>query len=173
MSAPEDFDELLEILMPWDGGHAVVLRAYFDASTMPPTGTFCVAGLAYGADSAKKAEREWRALFGSRICHMTDLHGRFREFANLADGEGGELLKRAVQIIKGHVSYGVAISLNLADVESLLPTKAAKGSEHILSGFKQAYGICTHLAMHTLGRMAQVQGRKPPSIAYVFETGDA
>jgi hypothetical protein len=164
---------VLDGFVPWDSSTAAMLRAYFDASTKA-TGTFCVAGIAYGSDSAKKAEREWRSLFGNRICHMTDMHGRHGEFANLGDGEGGELLKSAVRIIRRYASYGVAISLNLNDIQALLPTKAAKGSEYILSGFRQAYGIGCHLAMHTLGRMVKVRGeRSEPSVAYIFESGDA
>jgi hypothetical protein len=86
MSAAEDFDELLDLYMPWDDGVAVLLKAFFDAGERNK-GTFCVAGLAFGKDSLKKAEREWRKVYGKRIGHMTDLHARRNEFEGITDSE--------------------------------------------------------------------------------------
>ncbi|HYT15400.1 MAG TPA: hypothetical protein VEL80_03320, partial [Burkholderiales bacterium] len=107
MRSIEDFDELLDIFMPWKGGVAVVLRAFFDASTRRETDTFCVAGFAFGGDRAKKAEREWRTLMGDRIGHLTDLNARQGEFSGLDKDQAGDLLKGQVRIIRKYVSFGV------------------------------------------------------------------
>lgn len=170
MRRVRDFDELLDILMPWNGGVAVVLRAFFDASTRK-TGTFCVAGLAFDADRAKKAERAWRSLMGERIAHLTDLHALHGVFAELTKDQSSELLKGQVKIIREHASFGVAISCDLNEVSKLLPVEAASGSEPLSNGFRKPYAVCCHLAMHTLGRMASQNG-KGAGIAYVFEAGD-
>lgn len=170
MSAPEDFDELLEILMPWAGGHAVMLRAFIDASTRE-SDIFCVAGIAFGADRARKAERAWRSLMGERIAHLTDMHARRGAFADFTQEQGGETLKQQVAIINRFASFGVAFSCDLAEMNKLLPSHAAEDeSELILDGFRRAYSTLSHLTMHTLGRMAvRAEGA---GIAYIFESGD-
>jgi hypothetical protein len=174
MSAPQIFDELLEVLMPWSGGNAVVLRAYFDASKMPKTGTFCVAGIAYGRDRAKKAEGAWRRLFGNRICHMTDLSSRRDEFEGISPEEGGRLIRAAVPIIRDNATAGVAVSCDVNEIANWLPKKAVQPQDYLLSGFRAAYPTCCHIAMHTLGRKtARQAGTIIPNIAYVFEQGDA
>ena len=147
-----------------------MLRAFFDASTRA-TGAYTVAGLAFGADRAKKAERAWRSLMGARIAHLTDLHARRGAFAKLTCEQAGDLLKSQVKIIREHASFGVAISCDLKEIEKLLPNSAAKGSEPLLDGFRWPYAVCCHLAMHTLGRMASQNG-KGAGIAYIFEAGD-
>jgi hypothetical protein len=73
--APDYFCELLDFVMPWAGGQAVLLTAFIDASERD-NGIFCVGALAFGSDRAKKATRHWRELWGDTQCHMTDLHTR-------------------------------------------------------------------------------------------------
>lgn len=36
-------------------------------------GVFCIAGVAFGIDRAKSAEKAWRALYGGRVAHMASL----------------------------------------------------------------------------------------------------
>lgn len=128
MRPVEEFDELLEILMPWAGGFAVMLRTFIDASTRESE-VFCVACVAFGADRAKKAERAWRALMGDRIAHLTDMHARRGAFSGFTAEEGGEMLKTQIQIIKNVASFGVAFSCDLSEINKLLPTDASTGSE--------------------------------------------
>lgn len=167
---PEVFDELLEILMPWAGGYAVLLRAYFDAS-MREGDTLCVAALAFGADNATKAERAWRQLMGARIAHLTDMHARQEDFYGISDEEAEYLIRSQVQVINRYSSMGVAYSCSLKEITPLLPKNTARGSEPLLDGFRTAYAMLCHIAMFTLGRFAEKPSGEP-QLAYIFESGD-
>jgi hypothetical protein len=174
MSAAEYFNELLELALPWENGYLVMLRAFFDASTLPDTGTFTVAGLAFGRENARKADAEWRELMGDTVAHLTDLHGRFGDFADYSDDEAGALLKAQVRIIRRYATFEVAYSCNLNEVAELLPTAAdaPHGKEPILDGFRTPYALCCHMCMHTLGMMIENEGATEPKVTYMFENGD-
>lgn len=149
-----------------------MLVAYFDAS-QARGGTFAVAGFALGVVSAKKADRAWRNLWGDTICHMTDLHSRKRgtAFADWTGAKAGAYLKKSVDIINKYASYGVCISCDVNEVNSLAPTIAAPGSEIYLVGFRRAYAVCCHLAMFSLSKMV-CQHSPSTTINYFFESGD-
>jgi hypothetical protein len=173
MSAPEYFHEILELALPWDNGYLVVLRAFFDASTLE-TGTFTVAGLAFRRADATKAESDWRDLMGDTVAHLTDLHGRFGDFTGYSNDDAGELLKAQVRIIRRYATFKVAYSCDLNEVSALLPTNedAANGLEPMLDGFRRPYALCAHMCMHTLGMMLAREGSTYPRVSYMFESGD-
>ena len=157
------FSDLLDIVLPGNRGVLVVLSAYFDASQRPD-GTFCVAGYAFAKQQVKKFDKEWWALFGEfGGSHMTDLALREKHFKGIDDKQAEHLIKGAVKIINRRISFGVAVSCNLGEINSLLP-KWIKGFEH-------AYPVCCHLAMHLLGGKVAESGHDD-DIAYFFECGD-
>lgn len=166
---PDYFCWLLNRVMPWAGGYAVVLEAYFDASKRDG-GQFCVAGFAFGEDRAKKATRDWMRLWGDERCHMTDLHTRKPNgrFAGWSDGQAGKRLEACTPIMNSAASFAVAVSCNVDEVERLAPKLVDPGSRALLGGFRSAYGVCCHAAMASLARMTGGQG----GIAYFFESGD-
>ncbi len=177
MSAPRDpdlageedyFCWLLDRAMPWAGGYAVLLEAYFDASERDG-GVFCVAGFAFGGDRAKKATSEWQRLWGETQCHMTDLsasppRGDFKGWTN---DQAKERIEAAIPIINHRASFGVAVSVHMSEFASLAPTAADPGSRHILNGFRTPYAVCSHAAMAAMARLT-----RNSDIAYFFESGD-
>lgn len=169
------FCELLDFAMPWDGGVAVLLVAYFDASAREKSDMYAVAGLAFDADMAKKATKEWVDLWGDTRCHMTDLHsGRSRPgnpYFGWTDDAAGKRLKDSVSIINSHASYAVAVSCRISDIERLAPKVAAPGSEFFLDAFSAAYPLCSTMAMSALGGLLRKGGRDS-DVAYFFEQGD-
>lgn len=165
---PPGFDELLEASLPWDDGVVVMLRAYMDASTQERV--LAVAGVGFGVDRAKKAEREWRALFGDRVCHMTDLHNRRGDFAGISGDEAGQLCKDAVAIVNRYASFAVVVSCDVEEVSDLGLRNAAPQNEFLLDAVRNPYPCCMHWAMGALGGMTNAQGG--PAVAYVFERGD-
>jgi len=157
--------ELLELTGLREGGHAIVLNAYLDASERS-SGVFCVAGLAYGFDRAKKATREWMRLWGDTPCHMTDLHNRRGAFRDWTSEAAGDHLKQSVRIMRAHASCMVAVSCDLAELQALLPDSSAADSVPLLDGFRTAYAMCCHFAMATFGDMTD------GGLRYHFESGD-
>jgi len=129
-----------------------------------------VSGFAFGLDNAKKANRDWKRLFGEKTCHMTDLNSRRREFSDITPEEGGEYLKEAVKIINRYSSYGVSASFDISKISDRLPKQSSKdsASKELLKGFRTPYAACCHFAMYLLGSMSTKQSE----ISYVFELGD-
>ena len=132
-----DFNRLLDILMPSKKGIVAVLEAYFDESERV-RGIFCVAGFAFFKPQAKKLAKEWIALFpeGCRMSELASGNGRFR---NRTKPERERLQKDAVRNINRRMTFGVAVSCDLREIEKLLP----KGVE----GFEHAYPVCCGIAM--------------------------
>lgn len=163
-------DEAIEILFPACGyGKIVALRAYMDASIRSEE-IISVSGFAFGLDNAKKANREWKKLFGDKICHMTDLHNRRGEFSDITREQGGELLKGAVRIINRYSSFGVSASCDISQIKHLLPSQSSDdfNSREIIKGFQTPYSFCSHMAMSLMGRLSNQEA----GISYVFELGD-
>lgn len=159
----DEFYAVLDIVLP-DGaaGYLVVLKAYFDASERA-NGTFCVAGYAFTKAQVKKFDKAWWRLFGKYGgCHMTDLANKNGAFSSISDKEARRLIKEAVAIINKRISYAAVISCNVHEMEALLP--------RWIVGFKGAYPVCCHLAMHAMGNIVREQ--EPSRIAYAFESGD-
>lgn len=168
----QDFCDVLDAVLCWRGGIVVMLSAYLDASTRT-SGIFCVAGLAFGRDSAKKADRAWRTLFGGRICHMADLHAQRGDFAGCPPTETTRLHRAAIAIVNRYASYKMAVSCNLHEAERILPTSADPGLEVFLNSARKAYPACCHIAMTSLSIMIDKASRpKPERVAYFFESGD-
>lgn len=161
------FDGALDAAFPWDNGTIVVLRAYFDASART-TGVYCVAGVAFGLDRAKKAERAWRELFGARRCHMTDLHARKGAFAGIDAADADRLCRGAVRIINDYASMVVAVSCDVDEVKRLTPTAAEPHAEGLLDTVRSPYNCGLHWTMMAMGELA---GRQQ-QIQYWFELGD-
>lgn len=173
-SAPDYFCELLDFTMPWNGGVAVVLAAYFDASARE-SDMLAVAGLAFSGDGAKTATEKWVDLWGDTRCHMTDLHsGRGRPgnpYFGWSDDEAGQRLKDSVSIINAYASYAVAVSCRISDIERLAPKTATPETEFFLDAFSAAYPLCATMAMSALGGLLRKSGNDS-GVAYFFEQGD-
>jgi len=175
MKAPGLDDEadyfcwLLDRAMPWSGGYAVVLEAYFDASKRDD-GAFCVAGFAFGYDRAKKATHDWKQLWGDTQCHMTDLSANppREDFKGWSNDQAKERIEAAISIINRLASFGVAVSVDVAEFASLAPTVADPGSQMVLNGFRTPYAVCCHSAMAAMARLTG----GGEDIAYFFEFGD-
>jgi hypothetical protein len=157
------FINLLDTLLPGKYGVLVVLHAYFDASERK-SGIFCVAGIAFAKQQVKKFDREWWKLFGEYGgCHMKELAHRTGRFKGIDKAETDRLMKAAIKIINQRISFGVAISCDLSELNAILPKW--------IQGFEHAYPVCCHLAMTTLGSLVDKSGHKD-DIAYFFESGD-
>lgn len=161
------FDEVLDAAMPWEDGMVVMLRAYFDASRRQ-SGVSCVAGVAFGLDRAKKAEREWRSIFGAQGCHMTDLHARKGAFKGISDAEADRLCRAAVRAINEHASFIAVVSCDEPEVNRLTPRETLEHSELLMDGMRSAYNCGLHWAMMAMGLLAGCNQR----IQYWFERGD-
>lgn len=157
------FSDLLDVLLPGRNRDLVLLNAYFDASARKP-GTFCVAGYVFAKPQVKKFDRQWWALFGIYGgTHMKELAGGYGRFKGVDAPTRGALLIDAVQIIRQRISFGVAVSCDLNEINSLLPTW--------MQGFEHAYPVCCHIAMTALGMKVKDSGHSD-DIAYFFEDGD-
>jgi hypothetical protein len=159
---------LLDRVMRWDGGYAVVLDAYFDASKRDG-GVFCVAGYAFGSDGANKATRDWKRLWEDTQSHMTDMSATppGGDFKGWSADQTKERIEAAVPIINRWAQFGVAVSVDISELAALAPTNADPGSMILLGGLSGPYAVCCHAAM---AAMAQLTGNE--DIAYFFEFGD-
>ncbi len=140
-----------------------MFKAYFDASKRP-SGIFCVAGFAFTEPQVKKFDQEWWDIFGKYGgCHMRELaHGAGR-FKGVNSSAAGKLQKRAVRVIKRRMSYGVAVSCDLNEINDLLPAW--------IEGFQDAFPVCCHAAMAGMGVKLDKMGVRD-EVAYFFESGD-
>jgi len=165
----EDFDPI-EMLFPASGeGLVVALRAYFDASARESSDAYCLAGVAFGVDGARKASRDWKRLFGDRTFHMTDLNAKEGNFKGISQEEKDHFIKGAVQIIKRYAVCTVLTSLCPSKVKPLLPKRnIAKGkfNKGMVSGFQNQYSLTCKFAMTTLA------DKTKSKIHYNFELGD-
>jgi hypothetical protein len=156
-----DFDRLLDAVMPNPKGTVAMLEAYFDESERD-RGLFAVAGYAFAKAQAKSFSKEWFALFGTRGCRMSELAAGNGRFRGVPSSERARLQKEAVKIITARISWGVAVSCDISEMDGLLP-------KHI-SGFEHAYPVCCHMAMTMLGMLVTDRAMNE-QIAYFFETG--
>jgi hypothetical protein len=140
-----------------------VLHAFFDASRRE-SGTFCVAGYAFAREQVKAFDKEWWKVFGKYGgCHMKELAHRVGRFKGIEKAESDRLIKAAIKIITSRISFGVAVSCELPEIDVLLPKW--------MQGFEHAYPVCCHLAMTVLGHQV-IESGHDDEIAYFFETGD-
>jgi hypothetical protein len=154
--------------MPWPEGRAILLTAYLDASARPDSGVLSVAAVAFGADRAKKATRRWVNLWGDKRCHMTELHTRPMESYGLTSEQAGDRLKACVPIINDTASFISMVSVDVAELQRLMPRGLSKNSEVLWGAYCNPYGFCCHLAMGALARLTTGDG----GIAYFIEKGD-
>lgn len=93
---------------------------------------------------------------------MTDLHARKKAFENETPESAGLILKKSVEIIRGHMRFGVAASVDVADLNEA--PKAVRTGDHLIDtlagGFGSPYAWCCHIAMHTVGRLVRALLRK-------------
>lgn len=157
------FSDLVDAILPGNGGKVAVLHAYFDASERPG-GVYCVAGFAFAKEQAKKFNRDWKRLFVDfGGCHMKELaHGAGR-FKGLDSKQRGGLQVEAVKIIRKRFTYGVIVSCDKTEIESMLPKW--------INGLQGAYPVCCHIAMIALGHQIEKSGHEN-EVAYFFESGD-
>jgi hypothetical protein len=162
-SRDDVFADLVDVLLPGRGGTVVVLQAYFDASERPG-GVYCVAGFAFAKEQVKKFNRDWWRLFGKfGGCHMKELAHGVGRFKGVDIKPRGLLQIEAVKIIRKRITYGVIVSCDKIEIESILPKW--------IDGFQGAYPVCCHMAMTTLGYQIE-KSKREDDVAYVFESGD-
>ncbi len=167
MATDDDFDPIEMLFPPCGSGFVMALRAYFDASVREPSNLICVAGVAFGLQSAKKANSEWQSLFKNKICHMTDLHARRGEFEGISREEASSYLVEAVKIIKSHMAFAGIASFDMNELKEHLPSDAVrKHAKKMKMGFETPYALACHAAMFSLAY------NTTNSIHYVFELGD-
>ena len=135
------FADLVDASIPWDDGTVAMLKAYFDASSRTESGVFCVAGVAFGVDRAKKVERQLKKVFGQRRCHMTDLHARRGDFAGIDDSEADRLCRGAVGAIKGLATAVAVVSCDIEEVARLTPTDYSDDAEPLADTMRSAYNL--------------------------------
>jgi hypothetical protein len=167
---PSEFDEFIDATFPWEDGKVVMLKSYFDASSRSDTGVFCVAGVAFGIDRAKKFEREMRSLFGQRRCHMTDMSARKGEFEGVPPEQTDRLCRAAISAIVGNATAIAVVSCDVSEVEKYRPRETTHHSEPLADSMRSAYNCCLHWSMTVMGRMLATE--PPQRVQYWFETGD-
>jgi hypothetical protein len=145
-------------------GKVALLQAYFDESERR-NGLLCVAGYVFSAPQAKHFSKEFGAVFG---CyggfHMVDLVARKGGFKRISEADRDRLIKKAVDITKKRFSYGVAVTVNIAEYEAQAP--------RFIRGFRSAYSFLCHLAMTSVPRILKKHNDHGP-VHYVFEAGHA
>lgn len=157
-----DFRRFIDILLP-DSGYLVTLEAYLDESQLE-SGVFGVAGYLFEAPQAKRFDKEWRHLFGSRLpFHMVDLAAGKGLFKDLPRKDCDKLLRGAVEIIKKRVTLGIATSCNVKDFAEI--------ASAVWTGeFGHPYTVCAHFCMGLVSKW--LKGRQDArKVAYLFESG--
>lgn len=138
-----------------------MLEAYFDESERTE-GTFCVAGYAFAPAQAKKLEKEWTRLLGHRKpFHMTDVVALQQQFRDLSRHQANRLIRDAVVLVTSRMSFGVAVSCDLAEIRGLAP---------VVPGLSSEYAVCCHVSMIMLSKQVREE-RRPDRISYTFEAG--
>lgn len=152
-------------------GAVVALRACIDASTRD-NGTFAVAGVAFGYDRARKANREWERLLDGHTFHMTDLNARANDFSGISDEDVNKIMRGIVSIIKRNASYITAVSCDENLVDTPFKSGVMLSQKQLLSAFRSTYGFMCHLGMASLGEKANDGNVLGGHVSYVFESGD-
>lgn len=161
MFRENSFSGFVDLLLP-SGGYLMALHAYFDESARE-SGVFCVSGYVFESIQAKKFDKEWRALFGSRLpFHMVDLISGRERFKGLSQKDRDTLLRRAVEIINRRMTLGVATCCNTRDFDAIAPRWAVE--------LAHPYSVCAHFCMGLASHWLQEHQDKR-RVAYVFESG--
>jgi hypothetical protein len=167
-----EFASLLDCSLGWQKGYAVMLHAFFDASGSGNDGTMAVAGVAFGEDQAKKADREWRILWDDTICHWADLSYPCGDFEDWPKEKTRQFCEDSIAIIRKYASFAVVVSCDIAEAIGMFPQNVQPYEESWLSAVSSPYSACFHMAMQSLGGMVRKEG-KDARIAYFIEQGDS
>jgi hypothetical protein len=172
MSAPsvaqsaDYFCELLDAIFLAGGEHAAMLSAYVDAGTQGRVLT--VAAVAFGPDRLKKAHKQWQKLWGSTLCHMTDLHNRRGDFKDWDTEKVRSHFEQSIAIIDNFASYCIVTSCDIDEYATYAPTETTDHRKHWLDGFRNPYPWGMHMTTLKLASMANDKD----GIHYFIEAGD-
>lgn len=156
---------LLQILLPNGGMTVHMAEAYFDESgSHDGSPVLCVAGYIVEKDSSVKLDDEWAStleryrlpFFRMSAC----AHGT-EPFHLLTKAQRVEVEKELIAIIRKHVSFGVAVTLEPQTFDEVMPNCAEVGSP---------YTFCAHNCLVAVKDWADRQSYLG-KVAYFFESG--
>ena len=161
------FQQNIRFYFPPDkAGVVMALRAYVDGSVRS-SNLICVAAISYGFSGAKKASAEWSKLFGDKVCHMTDLNAKKKDFKDISSQEASYYIVEAVKIINKHAKFIATASFDMNEISEYLPREAyRKHTKALLNGFATPYALACHSVMYAIAQ------NTTGNLSYVFEAGD-
>jgi hypothetical protein len=162
----ENFVRLSEILAPGECDLMAMFEAYFDESgSHDGSAALCVAGYLFEKEQCRALDLEWKAVldkFKLPYFRMSSCaHGNF-PFNNLSKEQRIEVETQMIGIIRSHMLFGTAISVNEDEYDSW-PIKSHLGT---------AYAYCcwqSLAAIYVWMNDNKING----DIAYFFESGHA
>ncbi len=162
-----EFSDLLDAVLPLEGGLAVMLQAYFDESgTHEGSRVMCVSGYVFASSQAKKFTREWNKFLAAndieyfRMSQCAGGHGPFKKFSTK---QRESLVKQAVEIIVSRISAGFVCSISEEDYLSVV-------SKGWLKKYGSAYTILLQWCLASVGYWLD-KGSYSGPVAYFFESG--
>jgi hypothetical protein len=139
-----------------------MINSYFDESVRNNE-LLCVAGFSFASEQAKKFIKEWKKLFPIGL-HMKEFaHGVGRYKGLYSPEERDAMMRTAVKIINSRMTVGFAVSCNIKEMNLYSPKW--------IHGFKSAYSLCCHWAVHAMLIALDDAGIKD-RITYIFEAGN-
>lgn len=161
------FGRLVDVLLPSGGCVLAWVEAYFDESIAHVGAPIlCVAGYLIGSEDAKRLSAEWTRALAKRGLPYFRMsacaHGN-KPFDRLSRDDRVALGRSMIECIKRRTILGLAVSVNLADFERLMP-------QHPLIG--TPYTFCAQVIIGGVANWIREQ-RYEGKVAYFFEAGHA
>ena len=156
---------LLDILLQ-NGGYAVqMVEAYFDESgSHENSPVLCVAGYIIEKDACIQLDAEWKRVldsYGLPYFRMSSCAHGTKPLDALSSEQRIAVEKEVIAIMRQHVAYGIAVTVQPKSFYALIPKNENWGDP---------YTLCVHtclIAVRDWIRKTQYNGK----IAYFFESG--
>ena len=156
---------LLEILLPHGGYALQLVESYFDeAGSDDGSPVLCVAGYIIEKEACVKLDSEWAEvlkIFKLPYFRMSQCAHGTGPFKNLTMADRIESEKQCIAIIKRHITYGIAITVEPQRFEQIMPKSTEIGSP---------YTLCAHACLTAVKSWA-TETNYPGKVAYFFESG--
>jgi hypothetical protein len=156
------FIELVDVLLPGRYGIVAAVSAFFDESHNDTV--FCVAGYIFQKARLKRFDAGWQYMLREYALPFFRMsacaHGN-KPFDRLSRDEQIKVATKAISLIRGHASCGIAIAIERKNFK--IPKNKIVVSPYELCAWTSLVGIAAWLA----------EQRETGKVAYFFEAGDA
>lgn len=156
---------LLDILLPKGGYALAFVELYLDESEILEHNLLCVAGYIFRKERCIELEKAWPSVLrGLPYFRSTDCAHRTGPFEGMTDTECDAVQRRAFDVLKQHVDYGIAVTFDLR-YRHLCPDSIPLGLKQVTP-----YTMCLHFCVQSAWKWME-DNQFDGEMAYFFEAG--